>query len=209
MDDLKINDRVIISNSDMNPLTDYYITEILEDEYICKMSYGIFSGIINVSKEFVSKHPIQESTFTFELTFDGPSIPRSNNWSVYISKYNNSFSLYRIPLFCIKEILNNINDRSMLLKLKEIIQDSFVIGQDPILKLNDWISGSVEALDENCKYSCRVEYTDVVPIKALYNSEFILDYYVTGIFLLCFTLIMLKLKLIDTETVLEILNKYI
>jgi hypothetical protein len=203
-------DRLIIENSDYNPLTDFYLQDATGDEIKVKFEYGIISGFTTYPKSRLRKHPIQKSQLTFSVDISGnecnSSNPQINDFSKYLTAMNNSALIFRAGLICLKEILNSFSEKQ---SRKNAIEDLIEIinSEDSLIALNSWIISTFESVPED--FSCKsiIEYSgENIPI-AIYNSERRNNNVVTALFLVFYTTVMFQVGVLSKDTILKELNR--
>jgi hypothetical protein len=204
---LSIGDRLFVENSDYNPLTDFYLKGISENEYEVEFGYGIISGFTTYSKSKVKKHPIQKSQFTFSVEISGNDCnsenPRLNDFSKYLVDMNNQALIFRTGLICLREILKSFTDKE---SKKNAIEDllEIVNSNDSMNSLNSWIVPIIENIPEDFSCNSVIEYSGVdSPPIAIYNSERKNNNVVTAIFLVLYTTIMLQVGVLSKNTILQ------
>lgn len=201
------DDRVLVRNSELNPLTNFHVIQELENSYRCRFTYGFVMGESNVPKQNISRHPIQVSEFTFRMWMNGQELPELNDYTKDLSNLKDFVLAYRIPLFCVKEILLKIKDRGFIEKLREGLYDSFMGDESTTNEIGVWVIDLIKHLPHDYKCQCVIEYSGEEIPAALFNSDRINDYFAISIFLLFFVVAVLKLELIEEETIIEMIDE--
>lgn len=204
---LSIGDRLIIENTDYNPLTDFYLEGTTENEYNVRFGYGIISGFTSYDKSKVKKHPIQKSQFTFSVEIAGNECnsenPKINEFSKYLTAMNNPALIYRTGLICLREILTSFTDKESKLNCVEDLRD-IINSDEPMDSLNLWLFSTMESVPEyfNCKSI--IEYSgENAPAIAIYNSERKNNNVVSAIFLVLYTIIMFQVNVLSKEIIIK------
>lgn len=204
---LSIGDRLIIENTDYNPLTDFYLEGITENEYNIKFGYGIISGFASYDKSKVKKHPIQKSQFTFSVEIAGNDCnsenPKLNEFSKYLIAMNNPELIFRTGLICLREILNSFTDKeSKNIAVEDLIE--IINSNDSMNSLNAWIMPVFEDVPEDFNCMSIIEYSGAnAPATAIYNSERKNNNVVTALFLVLYTTIMFETGVLSRDIILK------
>ena len=208
---LSIGDRLIIEQTEYNPLTDFFLQSISKNEYAVEFGYGILSGFTTFPKHRVKKHPIQKSQFTFSVEISGNDCnsenPKLNDFSKYFIDMNNQALIFRTGLICLREILNSFTDKE---SKKNVVEDliEIVTSNDSMVKLNSWIVPTIENVPEDFDCKSMIEYTGQnAPPIAIYNSERKNNNVVTAIFLVLYATIMFQLDVLSKDIIIKELNK--
>lgn len=158
---LKIGDRLLVTNSEYNPLTNFYLENIEEETCSVSFSCGIIGGNAIFPRLQISKHPIQLSEFTFSLEITGnvcnANNPSHNDFSKYLVEMNNPFLIHRSGLFCFKEILNSFTDQQSRVdaseELKYILDSS-----NTLVCLNEFMESVIGSLPCDFHSKSIIEY---------------------------------------------------
>jgi len=204
-------DRVLVRNSGYNPLTNFYIEDLMNNEVKVKFDYGILGGLATYSRDNVQKHPIQKSQFTFSVKISGNECnaqnPKLNDYSKYLIEINNANLIFRAVLISLKRILQSFSDAQSKIdsceELAEILNSS-----DPLNTLNSWIVSIIETVPEDFVCESILEYSgENTPVTAIYTSEKPNNNVVTAIFLVLFGTIMTQIGAITKNIILDELKK--
>lgn len=191
---LEIGDRLRIINNEYNPLTEFYLENIDDENCIVNFSYSLFSGKMSYPKGQISKHPIQKSEFTFCVNISGNECnaenPSLNDYSKYLVEMKSSELMNRAAFFCFREILNSFTDLQSKKDASEVLME--IINSSNILQnLNNYIVPIIESFPDDFRSSSLIEYKSIeVPVVAIYNSDKKNNNVVTAIFLILFATIM-------------------
>lgn len=204
---LSIGDRLIVEQTEYNPLTDFYLKGISQNEYNVEFGYGIIAGFTTYPKHKVKKHPIQKSQFTFSVEISGNNCnsenPKLNDFSKYLINMNNQALIFRAGLICLREILNSFTDKE---SKKNAVEDliEIVNSNDSMMNLNSWIIPTIENVPEyfNCKSVIEYSGENAPPI-AIYNSERKNNNVVTAVFLVLYTTIMFQVGVLSKDLIIK------
>lgn len=208
---LKKGDRLLVTNIEYNPLTEFYLEKIEEEICFVNFSYGIIGGKANFPIWQVSRHPIQSSEFTFSLEILGNECnadnPSFNDYSKYWVEMNNPFLIHRSVLFCFKEILNSFTDPQSRVdaseELKYILNSS-----NALVRLNEFMESVIGSLPYDFHSKSIIEYqSEIVPVVAIYNSDRKNSNIVTAIFLVLYSVMMEQLGVLTKDTIYKELNQ--
>jgi hypothetical protein len=204
---LSIGDRLIVEQTEYNPLTDFYLKGISQNEYNVEFGYGVMAGFATYAKHKVKKHPIQKSQFTFSVEIYGNNCnsenPKLNDYSKYLINMNNQALIFRAGLICFREILNSFTDKE---SKKNAVEDliEIVNSNDSMISLNSWIIRTIENVPEyfNCKSVIEYSGENAPPI-AIYNSERRNNNVVTAVFLVLYTTIMFQVGVLSKDLIIK------
>ena len=204
---LKKGDRVIVHNSEYNPLTDFYVEEIVGDEVKLKLDYGIIGSFASYNKSQIRKHPIQRSQFTFSISIDGNECnaqnPEMNDYAKYLIEMNNQALIFRAALISLKRILQSFTDpESKIDAIEDLIK--ILNSHDSLNAFNTWIVPVIESVPEDFSCESILEYSgENIPVMAVYTSESPNNNLVTAVFLVLFTTIMNQIGALSKEVILN------
>lgn len=209
---VSIGDRLIVEQTEYNPLTDFHLKGISQNEYNVEFEYGILTGFTSYAKHKVKKHPIQNSQFTFSVEISGNNCnsenPRINDFSKYLIKLNNETLIFRAVSICLREILNSFTDKD---SKKNVLEDLFEIvnSNDSMMSLNSWIIPTIETIPEyfSCKSVIEFSGENSPPI-AIYNSERRNNNVVTAVFLVLFTTLMFQVGVLSKDFIIKELKNH-
>ncbi len=201
----KKGDRVIVHNSEYNPLTDFYIEEVGDSEINLKFAYGIMEGFTSIQKSKIEKHPIQKSQFTFSISINGNECnannPEINDFSKDLLKMNNQNLIFRAVLISLKRILQSFTDHQSKIEAIDVLTE-IINSDDPLNNLNSWIVPMIESLPEDFNCKSVLEYSgENVPVTAMYTSERPNDNRVTAIFLTLFCVVNNQIGALGKDTI--------